>query len=98
MRRSLPLSCIAACAAFSLAAVIGLQPWSPTHASGTFFEVEVESSRPGLVQLYYNVGRDFNETDSSTQPIAANRKTTLRFALPYGRISALRFDPLDRDG
>ena len=98
MRRSLTLSCIAACTALSIAAALGLQPWSVTRPSGMVFEAKVESSRQGLVQLYYDIGRDFNEADSSIRPIAANHETLVRFTLPYGRISALRLDPLDSDG
>jgi hypothetical protein len=57
----------------------------------------VTSEQSGLVQLYYDIGSGINEPDSSIQPVVAGQPALLRFALPYGRYRALRFDPLDRD-
>lgn len=90
-------SSIAACGLLSVAAVVTTQPWSARKLSPCALEVQVASDHSGLVQLYYDSGAGINEPDSSVQPITAGRPALLRFALPYGRIRALRFDPLDRD-
>jgi hypothetical protein len=96
--RGLTLSSALACVLLSFAAVLPSQPWSKSGSSSYRFEVEVTSDEPGLVQLYYDIGRGANEADSVVQPIVAGRTSSLQFALPYGTYQALRFDPLDRDG
>jgi len=95
--RGLTLPSVLACLFFSVAAVLPFQPWAETRSSSYSFEIEVESNEPGLVQLYYDVGRGANEADSVLQPIVAGKRGILRFTLPYGTYRALRFDPLDRD-
>ncbi|MGA2015818.1 MAG: hypothetical protein ABSH26_02620 [Opitutaceae bacterium] len=63
------------------------------------FEARVSSSEPGIVQLYYDVGRGFNEADSKSGLIrASGRPKPIRFRLPRGRYGALRFDPLNGAG
>jgi hypothetical protein len=98
MFRSLTLTGILACALLAAAIVLRLEPGSLSRTSGTYFEAHVESDQSGLVQVYADVGRGFNEADSTFQPIAAGEPATLRFPLPYGVVTQLRFDPLDRDG
>jgi hypothetical protein len=96
-RYGLTLPSVLACLFFAVAAVIPFQPWSRSRSSSYSFEIEAQSSEPGLVQLYYDVGRGENEPDSALQPIVAGKSTMLRFALPCGTYRGLRFDPLDRD-
>ena len=86
---------ILACLACAAAASLCLQPWSPTRQGPYAFEVNVASDESGLVQLYFDAGRGLSEQDSSIQPILAGQPRLLRFALPYGTIRVLRFDPLD---
>jgi hypothetical protein len=95
--RGLTLPSVLACLFFAIAAVLPFQPWAQSRSSSYSFEIEVQSDEPGLVQLYYDVGRGANEPDSVLQPIVAGRREVLRFTLPYGTFGALRFDPLDRD-
>jgi hypothetical protein len=95
--RGLTLPSVLACLFFAVAAVLPFQPWAKTRSSPCVFEVNVESDEPGLVQLYYDIGRGMNEPDSALQPILAGRPDVLRFALPYGTFQGLRLDPLDRD-
>ncbi len=97
-RRGLNLTSVLACLFFAVAVVLPFQPWSPSGSSSYSFEIKVQSDEPGLVQLYFDVGRGANEPDSVLQPIVAGESKVLRFALPYGAYHALRFDPLDRDG
>lgn len=98
MLRSLTIPCLLACLLLAAAAVVSTEPGSPARRSASVFEVSVGSDQSGLVQLYFDTGNGFNEPDSSLQPIKAGETATLRFALPYGRITALRFDPLDGAG
>jgi len=91
-------SSIAACLVFAAAATLVTQPWAERRESPVAFEVTVESSQPGLVQLYYDLGGGMMEVNSVVQPVQSGRPMLLRFPLPYGRIHMLRFDPLDRDG
>ncbi|HZZ19060.1 MAG TPA: hypothetical protein VFE25_06820, partial [Opitutaceae bacterium] len=84
-----------ACALLAAAAILGTQPWSKAQKSGRFLELSIETSRAGIVQAFYDVGSDFTEEDSSSVPIGANERATIRFELPYGRILHLRLDPLD---
>jgi hypothetical protein len=96
--RGLTLPSVLACLLLSVAAVLPSQPWATSGSSTYAFEIEAQSDEPGLVQLYYDIGRGTNEPDSVLQPIVAGGADVLRFALPYGTYRALRFDPLDRDG
>jgi len=97
MHRSLNLPGVAACLAAALAFAAASEPWGRSRGSACSFEIRAESDRSGLVQLYYDVGRDLNERDSSLQAIEAGHPRLLRFPLPSGAISRLRFDPLDRE-
>jgi hypothetical protein len=95
--RGLTLPSVLACLFLAVASVLPSQPWADSRSSPYAFEIRVESDEPGLVQLYYDVGRGTNEADSVRQPIVAGRAETLRFTLPYGSYRFLRFDPLDRE-
>jgi len=97
LSRALSPACVLACTLLALVVLVGSQPWSKAKGSGRYFEARVESSRSGLVQVYYDVGRELNEADSSSLPVTAGKPATLRFELPYGSISRLRFDPLDAE-
>jgi hypothetical protein len=95
--RGITPSSVLACLLLSVAVVLSSEPWAKARASTWRFEVDAESDHPGLVQLYYDTGSGMSEAESSVQPITAGRPVVLRFALPYGRFQALRFDPLDRE-
>jgi hypothetical protein len=93
----LNLPSVLACLFLSGSAVLPFQPWAESRSSSYSFEISVQSNEPGLVQLYYDVGRGTNEADSVLQPIVAGHPDVLRFTLPCGTYRGLRFDPLDRD-
>jgi hypothetical protein len=64
-----------------------------------FFDVALTSTSPGQTQLFFDVGRGFNEPDSSVQPLRAGTKPVVyRYMMPTGRLAALRLDPIDREG
>ena len=61
--------------------------------------VRMASRAPGRVQLYWNGGRGYQESDSSVLPIApGDEPGTYRLAIPMGTYAELRFDPIDNDG
>jgi hypothetical protein len=63
-----------------------------------YFEITVASSEPGLVQVFYDVGRGLNEPDSTTKLVGGGSKpVVLRFGLPPGSYRGLRFDPINRE-
>jgi len=96
-RRGITPSSLLACLLLSVAAVLASEQWAKSRPSPYRFEVKAESDHSGLAQLYFDTGSGMNEPESELQPVEAGRPQVLRFALPYGRIQALRFDPLDRD-
>ena len=60
------------------------------------FEVAVASSVSGRVQVFYDIGRGFNEGDSASIAIAGSTEPTpLALPLPAGRYLGIRFDPID---
>ena len=62
------------------------------------FEVNLRATKPGNVQLYYDLGRSFNEADSSALAMAVGVEQVYRLPLPEGDYEALRFDPTTADG
>ena len=60
-----------ACLALALACTLPFQPWAPSRSGASFFEVTAESDEPGVAKLYYDVGRGFNEADTSVQALPA---------------------------
>ena len=63
------------------------------------FVVEMRSDTNGVAQLFFDVGRGINESDSVRLPINASTSyKRLRFSLPGARVRALRFDPIDGSG
>jgi hypothetical protein len=97
MHRTLTLPLLLACLLAAAAAVVGTQPWAAGRASGNALEVRVDSDQSGIVQLYYDLGQGYSEGTSVVRSITAGEPATLRFELPYGHISSLRLDPIDRD-
>ena len=65
-------------------------------ATSFSFEVSMSSSRGGVVQTFYDVGKGITEQDSARAPLPAGKMTGLHISLPEGTYGALRFDPLDR--
>jgi hypothetical protein len=95
--RILTVPAVLACLAVSLAAAVLLEPWGREAPSGCAFEVQVESDRSGLVQLYFDTGKGLSEEDSAIETIRAGRPALLRFPLPSATFRTLRFDPNDRE-
>jgi hypothetical protein len=84
---------------FSLAASLPFLTTIKARPGCYFFEAEMTATTPGMVQLFYDVGRGSNEGDSVHLPLLASAELRLyRFPLPTGTCSMLRLDPSDREG
>ncbi len=66
-----------------------------SHAA---LEVSMRAQASGTCQLFYDLGRGFNEEDSIKRNFSAETDALLSFPLPPGVISKLRFDPTDQLG
>ena len=68
----------------------------PAVSPGAQLEVDLSTDHPLVAQLFWDLGRGFNETDSARRGYEAHPGLqTLPFPLPPGSLQALRFDPLD---
>jgi hypothetical protein len=69
---------------------------SISGASSFVFEITLQSSKSGIAQIFYDVGRGMRKEDSGSVEIAkSDAPATYRFQLPSGEYRALRFDPID---
>jgi hypothetical protein len=83
----------------SAAAIFPFHPLFRKARTVYVFEAMVSSSARGNVQLFYDLGRGFNEQDSGRVLIRGGvGPKPFQFGLPYGHYSELRFDPLDHPG
>jgi len=61
--------------------------------------IEVIGPVPDTYQIFYNIGRRFNEYDSKIYTIVENNDSvTLRFPLPAKKIRSIRIDPGTHEG
>ncbi len=66
---------------------------------GCFVTIEMKSDRPGLAKLYWNVGRGYNEDDSTTALVGGDdRWQRVSFPVPAEPLQVVRFDPLRSEG
>jgi hypothetical protein len=92
------LQCLVAAAVASLVVALPFMKPPAVAADRFFFEVQLASSAGGVVQVFYDLGRGFNEADSARLNVAAGAAPVLlRFPLPAGGYRGLRFDPIDRE-
>jgi hypothetical protein len=83
----------------ALAVTLPFLTTARTRRDYFFFEVTLTSTQAGATQCYFDVGRGFNESDSSVQPLKAERRPVVyRYMLPPGEYHGLRLDPIDREG
>jgi hypothetical protein len=63
------------------------------------FNVTLTSTAPGTTQLFWDLGRGYNEDDSSRQPLNIEPQPVIyRYMMPMGDFKALRLDPNDGVG
>lgn len=88
-----------AAAVVAAATVVPFLPAARRGEHSFALELRMSSSVSGNVQVYYDLGAGFQESDSSTAPIEAGETAqVVQLALPSGVIHRLRFDPIDRQG
>ena len=83
----------------SIQAVSIQSPSLADNKSNRELVIEIKSSKSGTAQIYYDLGTGLSEANSSKAVIhgGANHET-LRFPIPEGEVTALRFDPLEDAG
>ena len=73
--------------------------WSEWQPANFTLEVTLASSVRATSKVYFDLGRGFNEADTSSLGVpGGNIPVTCRFLLPEGTYQALRFDPIDDSG
>ena len=83
----------------AVAAALPSMTTSGVYRDRYFFDVTLTSSSPGATQVFWDLGRGFNENDSSRQPLKIEPKPVVyRYMMPMGEIKALRLDPIDGTG
>lgn len=98
MKFRLPVALPLFAALIALAASLPFVTTANSRRDFYFFDVELTSTAVGHTQLFFDMGRGINETDSSDQPLRANAKpVTYRYMLPTGTLQRLRLDPVDRE-
>lgn len=66
-------------------------------SKNTAFEVEMKSDTGGVAQVFYDIGRGFNPTDSVSFFIKGSDSfSEYKIALPKENIKAIRFDPIEK--
>ncbi len=71
----------------------------PAKSAELRLEIDVNSAHPAMAQLFWDVGKGFDEPDSSRAYLEnTTGLQTLRYNLPSSPLLALRFDPLDGAG
>jgi len=64
-----------------------------------FFDVTLTSTSAGTTQVFWDLGKGYNETDSSRQPLKVEKKPVVyRYMMPMGDFIHLRIDPNDGVG
>ncbi len=97
--RTSSIAALLAAALFSAVVVIPFLTIAHDGASGFAIEAWMTSTRQGHVQVYHDENNLFREDESATATLGRSAvPEPYRLDLPCGKFSALRFDPIDRDG
>ena len=83
----------------ALAAALPYMTTSIVRRDYYFFDVTLTSTYPGNTQVFWDLGRGYNENDSSRQTLKIEPEPVVyRYMMPMGDIKALRLDPIDGVG
>lgn len=83
----------------AVAAALPIMTTSVDRRDYYFFDITLTSTSAGTTQLFWDLGRGYNENDSSRQPLKIEPKPVVyRYMMPMGDFKALRFDPIDGGG
>jgi len=86
-------------AVLAVAAALPVMTTSVDRRDYYFFDITLTSTSVGDTQLFWDLGRGYNEDDSSRQPLKIEPKPVVyRYMMPMGDFKALRFDPIDGAG
>jgi len=89
---------LAVAGAFSLPRFTAI-PAAGRPGGSFFFQVALSTPDNGFTQVYYDLGRRFNEQDSSRQDILPGPSARVyRLPIPYGICHGIRFDPINHRG
>ncbi len=78
---------------------LGVWLWADLHPAAFTAEVTLASSAFATSQVFCDLGRGFNETDSASVEVPGRGlSVACRFLLPAGTCRALRFDPINCSG
>lgn len=85
--------------ALAVAAALPFMTTSIERRDYYLFDVALTSTTPGTTQLFWDLGRGYNESDSSRQPLKIEPSPVVyRYMMPMGDFKALRLDPNDGVG
>ncbi|WP_438479524.1 YfhO family protein [Oleiharenicola lentus] len=86
-------------ALLALAAALPVMTTSVDRRDYYLFDITLTSSSVGTTQLFWDLGRGYNENDSSRQPLRIEPAPVVyRYMMPMGEFKGLRFDPIDGVG
>lgn len=69
------------------------------HLHQLFLHIEIESSSPGVMQVFWDLGNGFNEADSTAAAIRKRDVVKIvDFPLPEVPVYQIRFDPSNQPG
>lgn len=95
MRSRALLIVLALSLGFSLAVAMLVASPSLQQQEKLFLQANLSPSAGGLAQLFFDIGRGFNEKDSVLVEVHRKETKLCRFPLPLGKIYNLRFDPIN---
>lgn len=99
IRRWIDLRAVLLAVALSAAAALPVMTTSTDRRDFYFFDLTLTSSAAGSTQLFWDLGRGFNEHDSSRQPLKIEPAPVVyRYMMPMGAFRGLRLDPVDGRG
>ena len=93
------LRAIALALGLAVAAALPFMTTSVERREYYLFDVTLTSTTAGDTQLFWDLGKGYNENDSSRQPLKVEPKPVVyRYMMPMGDFKGLRLDPLDGAG
>ncbi len=86
-------------AVLAVAAALPMMTTSVDRRDYHLFDLTLTSTSPGTTQLFWDLGRGYNENDSSRQPLKVEPTPVVyRYMMPMGEFKGLRLDPIDGGG
>lgn len=98
MKARITINEITAVLIFSILAVIMLFIFTPLQERFcSYLDLEIQASIKGTAQVFYDLGNGFIEKDSASFITEqSDRPVPYHIRIPFGRLRAVRLDPIDR--